>query len=188
MPHGSVPDALFWDTNDPYRYLRLVPGLARTSSSMAARITRRAGTGYPGAFRAPRAGPARHCCPAPTLSHRWSGQVIETPDGLPYIGETTERQFVATGFGGNGLTSGRFPQSWRATILRRANPWSGLFDAGRTNLRRGSGTTSTKPGLSPLPDSRLLRRTRGQISDRFHPGKATSSSWMAIAAAVYREN
>ena len=24
------------------------------------------------------------------LTHRWSGQVIETPDGLPYIGETAD--------------------------------------------------------------------------------------------------
>ena len=40
------------------------------------------------------------------LTHRWSGQVIETPDGLPYIGEMTEHQYAATGFAGNGLTLG----------------------------------------------------------------------------------
>jgi enolase len=34
------------------------------------------------------------------ITHRWSGQVIETPDGLPYIGQTAEHQYAATGFGG----------------------------------------------------------------------------------------
>ena len=40
------------------------------------------------------------------LTHRWSGQVIETPDGLPYIGKMADHQYVATGFGGNGMTFG----------------------------------------------------------------------------------
>ena len=40
------------------------------------------------------------------MTHRWSGQVIETPDGLPYIGETADHQFAATGFSGNGMTFG----------------------------------------------------------------------------------
>jgi glycine/D-amino acid oxidase-like deaminating enzyme len=44
--------------------------------------------------------------PAIALSHRWSGQVIETPDGLPYIGKMAEHQYAATGFGGNGMTFG----------------------------------------------------------------------------------
>jgi hypothetical protein len=30
------------------------------------------------------------------ITHGWSGQVIETPDGLPYIGETASRQFAGT--------------------------------------------------------------------------------------------
>src|SRR5205085_4966573 len=44
--------------------------------------------------------------PEAKIDRQWSGQVIETNDGLPYIGETTERQFVATGFAGNGMTFG----------------------------------------------------------------------------------
>ena len=40
------------------------------------------------------------------LTHRWSGQVIETPDGLPYIGQSAEHQYSATGYAGNGLTFG----------------------------------------------------------------------------------
>jgi hypothetical protein len=30
LPRGAVPDALYWDTEDPYHYVRLQPGLDRT--------------------------------------------------------------------------------------------------------------------------------------------------------------
>ena len=31
--------------------------------------------------------------PGIEIVHRWSGQVIETPDGLPYLGRTAEHQY-----------------------------------------------------------------------------------------------
>jgi Rieske Fe-S protein len=71
--------------------------------------------------------------------HRWSGQVIETPDGLPYIGETEKNQFAATGFSGNGMTFGTLSAmmaSDRAT--GRANPWADLFDPARKKIRGGA--------------------------------------------------
>ena len=41
------------------------------------------------------------------ITHRWSGQVIETPDGLPYIGETADASVRRRpGFSGNGMTFG----------------------------------------------------------------------------------
>jgi glycine/D-amino acid oxidase-like deaminating enzyme len=52
---------------------------------------------------------ARRLCrllPAATIERRWLGQVIETSDGMPYIGENADRQFIATGFAGNGMTLG----------------------------------------------------------------------------------
>jgi glycine/D-amino acid oxidase-like deaminating enzyme/nitrite reductase/ring-hydroxylating ferredoxin subunit len=137
-PHGSVPDALFWDTAEPYRYLRLVPaadkdlviygGEDHKTGQVAETTTR-----FERLEQALRA-----LLPETAVSHRWSGQVIETHDGLPYIGETTSRQFVATGFGGNGLTFGTLGAMMATDwILGGTNPWRGLFDAGRTNVRRG---------------------------------------------------
>ena len=48
----------------------------------------------------------REHAPGIRIMHRWSGQVIETRDGLPYIGEVSPGRFVATGFAGNGMTFG----------------------------------------------------------------------------------
>jgi glycine/D-amino acid oxidase-like deaminating enzyme/nitrite reductase/ring-hydroxylating ferredoxin subunit len=132
---NDLPDALFWDTADPYHYLRLerhrdydvvifggedhktgqasdtnacFDRLERTLRSMNGRID---------------------------VTHRWSGQVIETPDGLPYIGEMTARQFIGTGYSGNGMTFGTLAGMMAADrVLGRKNPWTDLFDPGRTKL------------------------------------------------------
>jgi len=67
--------------------------------------------------------------------HRWSGQVLETPDGLPYIGEVGEHQFLATGFSGNGMTLGTFSALViRDLITNRKNPWIDFFAPTRKSL------------------------------------------------------
>jgi Rieske Fe-S protein len=72
------------------------------------------------------------------LSHRWSGQVIETPDGLPYIGAMTDHQYAATGFSGNGMTFGTLAGIMIADAIQgRQNPWADLFDPSRKAIRRG---------------------------------------------------
>jgi glycine/D-amino acid oxidase-like deaminating enzyme/nitrite reductase/ring-hydroxylating ferredoxin subunit len=133
---GTIPDALFWETADPYHYLRLEPhrgfdlvifggedhktGQAADTNACYERLERTLLRLVPGA----------------ELTHRWSGQVIETPDGLPYIGETAERQFAATGFSGNGMTFGTLGGMMAAdAVLGRTNPWADLFDPGRKKLR-----------------------------------------------------
>jgi Rieske Fe-S protein len=73
------------------------------------------------------------------LTHRWSGQVIETPDGLPYIGRNADHQYAATGFSGNGMTFGTLAAMMVAdAITGRSNPWTDLFDPGRAAVRRGA--------------------------------------------------
>jgi Rieske Fe-S protein len=72
------------------------------------------------------------------VTHRWSGQVIETPDGLPYIGETAAHQFAGTGYSGNGLTFGTLTGMMAADyVAGRTNPWSDLFHPGRKKILGG---------------------------------------------------
>jgi Rieske Fe-S protein len=77
--------------------------------------------------------------PGATITHRWSGQVISTSDGLPFIGEVAPRQYIATGFAGTGMTFGTLA----AMIVRDditgavPNPWRELFDVHRSAIARG---------------------------------------------------
>jgi glycine/D-amino acid oxidase-like deaminating enzyme len=83
---------------------------------------------------------ARERVPDIELTHRWSGQIIETPDGLPYIGQMTEHQYAATGFCGNGLTFGTAAAILITDAIEgRANPWVELFEPGRSATWEGRG-------------------------------------------------
>jgi glycine/D-amino acid oxidase-like deaminating enzyme/nitrite reductase/ring-hydroxylating ferredoxin subunit len=135
---GTVPDALFWDTADPYHYLRLErhrdydlvifggedhkTGQVSHTNACFQRLEQKLTTLIPGI----------------EITHRWSGQVIETPDGLPYIGRMADHQHAATGFSGNGMTFGTLGGIMIAdAIAGRPNPWAELFDPGRAAIRRG---------------------------------------------------
>lgn len=137
-PSGTVADALWWDTGDPYYYLRVDPhrdfdvvifggedhktGQQDDTEACYRRLEKRLAS----------------LIPDVKLTHRWSGQVIETPDGLPYIGQSADHQYSATGYGGNGLTFGTLGGMMISdAILERANPWTELFHPSRTALTRG---------------------------------------------------
>ncbi|MGI8672484.1 MAG: FAD-dependent oxidoreductase, partial [Luteitalea sp.] len=139
VPRGTLPDALFWDTNDPYDYVRVQPdgnddlviyggedhktGQEATTHQHHDRLQQRLAALVPGVV----------------VTHRWSGQVIETPDGLPYIGPSADHQYVATGFAGNGMTFGTLGAMLISdAILGRRNPWAELFEPGRSALRHAA--------------------------------------------------
>jgi glycine/D-amino acid oxidase-like deaminating enzyme/nitrite reductase/ring-hydroxylating ferredoxin subunit len=137
-PRGAMPDALWWDTGDPYYYLRVEPhrdydvvifggedhktGQQDDTVNCYRRLEERLAAMVP------------HI----EMTHRWSGQVIETPDGLPYIGKSADHQYAATGYSGNGLTFGTVAGMMISdAILGRSNPWTELFDPSRKALTRG---------------------------------------------------
>ena len=138
IPRGTVPDALFWDTGDPYRYVRLEAHRDHDLLIVGGEDHKTGQADDTGACFERVEQVARERVPDIQLTHRWSGQVIETPDGLPYIGQMTEHQYAATGFGGNGMTFGTLAAMLIAdTIEGRQNPWTELFEPGRSALRRG---------------------------------------------------
>ena len=138
-PKGQVPDGLFWDSADPYHYLRIEPHADHDLVIFGGEDHKTGQAGDTNACYERLERTLTKIVPGIELTHRWSGQVIETPDGLPYIGDTAAHQFVATGFSGNGLTFGTLSAMMAADrILGRDNPWRELFDAGRTKIRGGA--------------------------------------------------
>jgi glycine/D-amino acid oxidase-like deaminating enzyme len=68
------------------------------------------------------------------VTHHWSGQIIETADGLPYVGAESpdDRVLFATGLSGNGITSGTLAGLLLADLVRgHANPWARLLSPER---------------------------------------------------------
>jgi glycine/D-amino acid oxidase-like deaminating enzyme/nitrite reductase/ring-hydroxylating ferredoxin subunit len=133
---NTLPEALFWDTREPYDYLRIdrhhafdyliyggedhKTGQKKQTESAYARLYAR----------------LKKIIPKAHVDHRWSGQVISTPDGLPYIGENAEHQFVATGYCGNGITFGTVAAIMaRDWATGRRNPWADLFAVDRKKIK-----------------------------------------------------
>ena len=138
VPKGTVPDALFWDTADPYHYLRLDPHRDYDYAIFGGQDHKTGQAADTEACYRALERTLTQVLPRIEITHRWSGQVVETNDGLPFIGETSSRQFAATGYAGNGMTFGTIAGLMaRDAVLGHANPWADLFDAGRTKVKGG---------------------------------------------------
>ncbi len=141
-PKGALPVASFWDTDDPYFYLRVERQPRRdflVFGGMDHKTGQHESDDVPEERYAQLERVLLDKLPEVRVTHRWSGQVIETNDGLPYIGPENDQQFVATGYSGNGLTfgtlAGMMACDW---VLARDNPWQDLFSVNRKKLLGGT--------------------------------------------------
>ena len=138
VPSGTLPEALYWDAADPYHYLRVDAQSKHDFVVFGGGDHKTGQTDDTREHFAQVERTLKSILPDADVTHRWSGQVIETRDGLPYIGMTSDNQFVITGFSGNGLTFGTLGAMMaRDAVTGRKNPWSELFDAGRTRIAKG---------------------------------------------------
>ncbi|MDB6037480.1 MAG: puuB 1 [Verrucomicrobiales bacterium] len=139
LPKGTVPEALFWDTTDPYYYLRIdqkadhdyaifggedcKTGQEKETTEVFSKLEQM----------------LKKILPEAKVQDRWMGQVVETNDGLPFIGENEHQQFIATGFCGNGFTLGTLSAVMaRDRYLKRKNPWFDLFACDRKKFHGGT--------------------------------------------------
>ena len=132
LPKNRAPAALFWDTSEPYYFLR-IDSLPRRDYAVFGGMDHKTGQVSDTQKTFLDLEKTLRCIlPEARVERRWSGQIVESHDGLPLIGETAERQFVATGFSGNGITygtlAGLMACDW---VMKRKNPWSDLFSPRR---------------------------------------------------------
>ena len=138
VPSGTIPDALFWDTADPYSYIRLDSDGEHDYVIYGGQDHKTGQSDDPEKCFENLEASAKDAIRDLKVTHRWSGQVIETNDGLPFIGEMAEHQFAGTGFSGNGMTFGTLTAMMAVDrITGVENPWRKLFDIGRTKIRGG---------------------------------------------------
>jgi glycine/D-amino acid oxidase-like deaminating enzyme/nitrite reductase/ring-hydroxylating ferredoxin subunit len=138
VERGRVPDALYWDTSEPYHYLRIEPQRDFDFVIYGGEDHKTGQADYTRDCYARLEAALARLMPGVEITHRWSGQVIETADGLPFIGETVPHHYAATGFAGNGMTFGTLGGLMAAdAVLGRPNPWRELFDVGRTRIGAG---------------------------------------------------
>lgn len=135
---GSVHRALYWDTGDPYHYVRVASDPTDGDADIVIVGGEDHKTGQD-ADPAPRFDRletwARGRIPElGAVVFRWSGQVMEPVDGLAFLGRSPgERDvYVLTGDSGHGMTHATIGAGIVADLVAgRENPWAELYDPER---------------------------------------------------------
>ena len=110
LPRGALGDALYWDTADPYHYVRLNPGPGAVDYLIVGGADHKSGESDDGdvRFEAIEAW-IRNLVPKLGKEvRRWSGQVLDTIDYSGFIGRNPDDKniFIVTGDSGQGMTQG----------------------------------------------------------------------------------
>ena len=161
VPPDTITHALYWDTADPYHYARLhrvtsahiggdndepvdllIVGGEDHKAGQAQDAERR--------FGSLEAWMRERFAAAGDVEFRWSGQVMETQDGLAFIGRNpmdADNVYVVTGDSGMGLTHGTIAGILITDLIGgRQNPWMDLYDPSR--IRTGAAAEFVKENLN----------------------------------------
>jgi glycine/D-amino acid oxidase-like deaminating enzyme/nitrite reductase/ring-hydroxylating ferredoxin subunit len=144
VPKYAITKALYWDTDDPYHYVRLQSGGdAGQEILIVGGEDHRTGqvTDYERPYARLREWSDEWFPFLTEITYRWSGQVYEPVDGLGYIGIDPahgDNVFISTGSSGVGMTHGTLSGLiLRDLILGRKNSWAKLYEPSRKNLLSG---------------------------------------------------
>jgi glycine/D-amino acid oxidase-like deaminating enzyme len=140
VPKDSVTRGLYWDTGDPYHYIRLQnedgydvlivggedhkTGQADDGDERFKRLEQWTRERFP---------------QLQEVEYRWSGQVMETIDGLAFIGRNPgdeDNVYIATGDSGQGMTHGTIAGILLNDLIQgRKNRWEDIYNPSRLRLK-----------------------------------------------------
>lgn len=196
VPKGSITPGLYWDTEDPFHYIRLSnldgadgpdeflivggedhkTGQADDADQRHSRLEAWARERFPSAGE---------------VVHRWSGEVMETMDGLAFIGRMRKesRVSIVTGDCGNGMTHSTIAGILITDLVHgRENEWSALYDPMRVNLNLHSASEYLRENLNTAAQYTDWL-TKGNLSDTdaLQPGTGAVMRKGLKKVAVYRD-
>jgi glycine/D-amino acid oxidase-like deaminating enzyme/nitrite reductase/ring-hydroxylating ferredoxin subunit len=138
IPPGSVTKALYWDTPDPYHYVRIHSGDDGRRQTHDLLIVggedHKVGEKNDGneRFAELYRWTQKRFPMVQNIEYQWSGQIIEPADSLAFIGRKPQdapNVYIATGDSGHGLTHGTIAGILLTDlIIGRQNPWACLYD------------------------------------------------------------
>jgi Rieske Fe-S protein len=174
VPRGAVPAGLYWDTLDPYHYVRLLHSFPEghdesggTDVLIVGGEDHKTGQGDDdtGARFEALEQWTRARFPVEAIEFAWSGQVLEPVDYVGFIGRNPgdRNVYIATGDSGNGMTHGTLAgMIIPDLILGRDNRWAALYDPARVSLRAAPEWVKENVNVA------------GQYADHLTPGEVES--------------
>ncbi|MBA3672486.1 MAG: FAD-dependent oxidoreductase, partial [Gemmatimonadaceae bacterium] len=168
----SVPDALYWDTPDPYHYVRLAPlDDARDALIVGGEDHKTAHADDAGArFACLEEWTRAHFPAAQERIAQWSGQVLESYDYLSHTGpnpDGAKHVWLHTGDSGMGMTHGTIAGILLPVLMAGGtHRWAELFDPRRVTLH----------GTELLTLAKEQADVAVQFADYLTPGQVRDSS------------
>jgi glycine/D-amino acid oxidase-like deaminating enzyme/nitrite reductase/ring-hydroxylating ferredoxin subunit len=190
VPKGSVTRALFWDTLDPYHYVRLQNDVENDILIVGGEDhkTGQANDGWDRFARLEQW--TRERFPQiGEVEYRWSGQVMEPVDGIAFIGRNPldeDNVFIATGDSGQGMTYGTIAGMLLTDLLQdRKNRWEDLYSPSRITLRAAGEYAGENLNVAAQFTDYL---TAGEISsvDELKPGEGAIMREGLSKLAIFR--
>lgn len=145
VPKDSVPDMLYWDTLQPYHYLRLLkaasnPELGNQDILIVGGEDHRTGEAVDADDRYQKleAWTKKRFPQIREVRYRWSGQVMETHDGVALIGRNPgdKNTYIITGDSGNGMTHGSLGGRLLCDLItEKESSWEALYDPSRQRIK-----------------------------------------------------
>ena len=140
IKRGALADALYWDTEDPYHYVRLQPGPANSDYVLVGGEDHKSGEADDAdeRFKKLEAWARELISGLGKETHRWSGQVLDTIDYAGFIGRDPggKHIYVAMGDSGQGLTHGVAGALLNTALIFGENhPWKDVYAPGRIPLK-----------------------------------------------------
>jgi glycine/D-amino acid oxidase-like deaminating enzyme/nitrite reductase/ring-hydroxylating ferredoxin subunit len=192
VPADSVSRALFYDTGWPYHYVRLhrPEDGSGTALLIVGGEDHKTGQANDADERwdALETWMRERFLSAGDVVARWSGQVLETADGLAFIGPEHEDSsvYVATGDSGMGMTHGTIAGLIiRDLFLGRENPWASLYHPGRVSLRAAGDLAKENLNFVARYVDYVTGGDVGSV-DEIPPGEGAVVRRGLTKAAVYR--
>lgn len=141
IPNASVIKGLYWDTEDPYHFIRVEKNEGQRNEILLV-----GGEDH----KTGQNDNPEHCYTrlenwtrkrfpkAGRILYRWSGHVLMPVDGLAYIGHNPmddDNVYVVTGHSGNGMSYCTIAGMLITDqILKRKNPWENLYNPSRISF------------------------------------------------------
>lgn len=140
VPKGSVQDALYWDTENPYHYVRIEEYDADSDMLIVGGEDHRVGLlpSHNPFLKLQQWAEKYFEINALPIAYQWSGQILEPVDYLAFIGRNPQNKdaFLVSGDSGNGLTHGTLAAALIADlILIGQSPYEEVYKIKRLPIR-----------------------------------------------------
>lgn len=193
VPKGSVPDVLLWDTLEAYHYVRIQPLDDAEDLLIVGGEDHRTGDAedYEERFNHLETWTRERYPSFAAADYRWSGQVMESMDFLPYSGRSpgNDNIYLHSGDSGMGITNAVAGSLTIAPlILGQESRYASLFDPHRKSFHHVTSLAEFVREQAGSAKNLMEHFTSGEIAsaDELAPGQGGLMRRGAKKVAVYK--